>query len=458
MRRSVPVHPPDTARPARRVLLLQGPMGPFFRRFAAELKAHGHTVLKINFNGGDRFFFGGPSTLDFTGPSEDWPAFLTAVLADHGIERIYLFGDCRWPHRVARRIAAERGIELFVFEEGYLRPDYVTLEADGVNGYSSIPRDPARYVAETPRPSENRSCVGVGRWPAAWHAVLYSLASVRHSACFPHYRHHRSLDLAGEAGRWIVAGVRGLAHRFTERPLRKSLLGRDSPPYFLVPLQVHHDAQVVVHSPYDTVEDFIGDVLRSFAMHAPPSSTLVFKHHPLDHAYRDHAGCIRRLATTLRVIDRVGYLHTGNLPRLVHGCRGLITINSTVGLSALQAGRPVKVLGNAIYDFQGLTFQGNLDAFWRAPGTVDLDLLWRFRGWLLRNVQATGSFYHALSNNGSPTGMEWPPAISATHGLHGVDSRHLPPGRSAHSEDEALAREPAIPSGNAPTGPTSPSP
>jgi len=41
----------------RNVLLLQGPIGPFFSRFGDDLAARGFAVTKINFNGGDRFFY-----------------------------------------------------------------------------------------------------------------------------------------------------------------------------------------------------------------------------------------------------------------------------------------------------------------------------------------------------------------------------------------------------------------
>ncbi|MEM1276156.1 MAG: hypothetical protein AAGH74_06510, partial [Pseudomonadota bacterium] len=52
---------------------------------------------------------------------------------------------------------------------------------------------------------------------------------------------------------------------------------------------------------------------------------------------------------------------------------GLVTINSTTGLSALRAGCPVKSLGKAIYDLPGLTHRGSLDSFWRAPIAPEAD-------------------------------------------------------------------------------------
>lgn len=40
----------------KRVLLLQGPVGPFFARLTAELRPVNATVYKVNFNAGDWLF------------------------------------------------------------------------------------------------------------------------------------------------------------------------------------------------------------------------------------------------------------------------------------------------------------------------------------------------------------------------------------------------------------------
>ena len=45
---------------------------------------------------------------------------------------------------VARRLR----VAVYVFEEGYLRPDYVTLEPGGVNAASALPREPGFYLAQ----------------------------------------------------------------------------------------------------------------------------------------------------------------------------------------------------------------------------------------------------------------------------------------------------------------------
>ena len=61
----------------KRVLMLQGPVGPFFTRFATDLNLVGSVVFKVNFNGGDWFFSKSASftrVFNFTDELAAWPA------------------------------------------------------------------------------------------------------------------------------------------------------------------------------------------------------------------------------------------------------------------------------------------------------------------------------------------------------------------------------------------------
>ena len=58
----------------KRILLLQGPLGPFFRRLASDLEGVGAEVFKVNFNGGDWLFYPSKS-INYRGGIEDWPEF-----------------------------------------------------------------------------------------------------------------------------------------------------------------------------------------------------------------------------------------------------------------------------------------------------------------------------------------------------------------------------------------------
>jgi capsular polysaccharide export protein len=163
-------------------------MGPFFKRFAQDLEGLGACVYKINFNAGDRLFYRTGNVVDFDGTPGQWPAFLQQRLEQWQIDRIYLFGDTRTCHAGVRKLAQQLSIDLYVFEEGYLRPHYITLEQSGVNGHSKMPRDPGHYKdIEQDREEAVRP---VPHWftPAAWYAIWYYAAGWLGRRRFPHYR------------------------------------------------------------------------------------------------------------------------------------------------------------------------------------------------------------------------------------------------------------------------------
>jgi capsular polysaccharide export protein len=391
----------------RRVLLLQGPLGPFFRCLGHDLQQAGAQVWKINFNGGDWLFYGPGSTL-YRGTAEQWPDFLEEFLLGHGIDTMFLFGDCRAIHQAAHRIAISYNVEIGVFEEGYVRPNYITLERHGVNGHSLVPRI-ASFYRSMPRQriSEPLQVPYPFWYMTAW-AIMYYFASIVLRPVFPHYRHHRPLTLA-ETCPWLKSAWRKVFYRFKERYVQDHLTGKDSGRYFLVPLQVHNDAQVHVHSTFDSVEGFIEHVIVSFAHYAGDDALLVIKQHPMDRGYFDRTELIESLAAKHRIQGRVSYIHDQHLPTLLEHAKGVIVLNSTVGLSALHHGTPLKVCGNALYDMDGLTFQKPLDDFWTqaSRASVDHDLYDRFQSYLVKHTQLNGSFYRRLPLPNSSAGLVW---------------------------------------------------
>jgi capsular polysaccharide export protein len=234
-------------------------------------------------------------------------------------------------------------------------------------------------------------------WPMALWAFLYFLAAIVARPWFSAYDHHRPL-VASEALAWIRAAVRKWVFRRREAGLERMLTVERRGEYFLVPLQVHNDAQVTVHSDYASVEAFIREVVASFAARAPAETLLALKHHPLDRGYYDYTSLIAEEARRGGVEGRVLYLHDQHLPSLLEHARGAIVINSTVGLQALDHGTPLKVCGRALYDLEGLTFQGSLGAFWAAAHVFrpDRALHQAFKAHLLARTQVPGSFYRVL--------------------------------------------------------------
>jgi len=391
----------------KRVLLLQGPVGPFFQRLAQDLTLAGAQVFKVNFNGGDWLFYPG-GAFNYRGQMEDWPKYFEALLDQLNVDVVMLFGDCRPIHKLAHEIAHRRGLEIGVFEEGYIRPDYVTLERFGVNDHSLIPRDPDFYsnipISTIDRPIP----LGKTYWYAMLWAVSYYFAAGLFKPLFRHYKHHRPLTWL-EFFPWMRCLWRKGYYALKELSILSHLTGELNGRYFLVPLQVYNDAQIHAHSGFKSIRNFIDEVMASFAQHAPKNTVLVIKHHPMDRGYHDYTKLIRNRAREFGLQGRCFYIHDQHLPTLMQHACGVVVVNSTVGLSALHHGTPLKVCGNAIYDMPGLTFQEGLDHFWQNSQQAKPDklLLQRFNGYLIQHTQLNGSFYKRLPVIASVAGLRW---------------------------------------------------
>jgi len=96
------------------------------------------------------------------------------------------------------------------------------------------------------------------------------------------------------------------------------------------------------------------------------------------------------------VIDRVSYVEGGDLEKLLQYARGVVLTNSTVGMHALIQGCPVKVLGCAVFDIEGLAHRGSLDSFWGNPTKPDPELTNALVRALAGTVQVKGSFFDPI--------------------------------------------------------------
>lgn len=395
-------------------LLLQGPIGPFFSRFAEDLKTRGFNVTKINFNGGDNFFYRSTGTIDYTGTLDNWEEWLDRVMINCQIGRVYLFGDCRAYHRIAREVAKRLHVKVFVFEEGYIRPNFITLEEEGVNGHSSMMSRPfTNKAVDAELPDEFQQPKHVFQLTAIY-SMLYYLYSASQRDRFESYRHHRPFDCVAEGSRWLLSGYRKWKYKRKETPILKEILSQYDGNYFLCPLQVHCDMQVIVHSEFNSIEHFIGEVLASFRMNADSNKAIVFKHHPLDRGYTDYTTLFANLTAELGLQGRVFYVHDLCLPTLLKHAQGTVLINSTVGMSSLFHGTPVKTMGKAIYDMPGLTAQESLDKFWNVTREVDNQLFQNFRAFLINRNQLNGNLYRRISPEGS-TGIVWSANLGDAH-------------------------------------------
>lgn len=386
---------PARTGPQRSFLFLQGPPGPFFRALGDRLARDGVVVHRINLNGGDRHDWPGGS-IDFREPAARWPGFFEEFVRNHGITDIILFGDCRKLHRLAIARARSLGVAVHVFEEGYVRPDWTTLEPGGVNGHSSLPRDPQAIresARQCPRPPTHRPLPAGSqhywRRQCARHYVHVVAGRMR----FPHYRTHRHNPILADACRWACRALSRRVAGGRHAPFAPERARDDANRAFvLIPLQLSDDFQIRAHSPFATMEQALALVMADFAEHAPHDLHLLIKIHPLDVRRARWRREVGQACSQLGLSGRVTLIEGDNLQALARRARGLVTVNSTAAMEALRAGTPVKALGRAVYDIAGMTHQGPLSLFWTDPQPVDRALVDDFLTVLQARALVHGNF------------------------------------------------------------------
>ncbi|OGA45789.1 MAG: hypothetical protein A3G24_13510 [Betaproteobacteria bacterium RIFCSPLOWO2_12_FULL_62_13] len=386
----------------RSYLFLQGACSPFFTRLGDRLRERAHAVHRINFNMGDACYWGRRPAWNFRQQVEHLPGYLEEKFRAVGFSDVVSLGDTRPVNEAVFPLAERLGVRVHVFEEGYFRPNWLTLERGGINGNSRLPRNPDWYRdvgARLPDCGEGEPLSNP--LPLiAFHELAYHLPNVLNPVFFPGYRTHRP----------HISGVEfyGWGRRFATLPWRRDnkvvsdLLAGNARSYVLA-LQLDSDSQMTCHSPFAEVVQVIETVAASFARFAPEDALLVVKNHPLDTGFTDYRGLLRRLERELDVAGRTIYLESGDLSALLRCASGVVTVNSTAGAAALAQGRPTIALGNAIYNMPGLTFQGLLDEFWNNAGAPDGALFRVFRNTVIHATQVNGGFY---SRQGIEMGVE----------------------------------------------------
>lgn len=367
--------------------------------------------MKINFNGGDWLFAHGDGVINYHGSGAEWGPWFADFLGLARPAFILLMGDERPMHAEAIAIARAVGIRVFVLEEGYLRPDFITCELNGVNANSPMPRQAQFYAQDAGAPGAHSQDVpargladtghvqfGRGGFGAmAVSALCYYVAKTFGSALFLRYRHHRRRQPLAEIFLWTRNLVRKLRHYHANHKMMIDLVEHHDKRYFLVALQVSDDMQLVAHGRGWTVERLITAAIKSFSQHGEPGDLLVFKGHPMDRGHFPHGGLIREIARLAGCEERVRFIDDGSIGLMIRHARGLVSINSTSGLSALHHGTPLLCLGEAIYKIPGLVAGSgslaDMDRFWTAPASPAPALARNFLAAIRRTCLVNGTFY-----------------------------------------------------------------
>lgn len=381
----------------RRFLFLQGPHGPFFNRLAKMLRAAGTQVWRVGFNRGDAFFWRDKASyIPFRGDPADWPERFAQIVEDHAITDLVLYGDVRPIHAQAIAVARERGLTVHVFEEGYMRPYWVTYERGGSNGNSRLME---LSVAEM-RKALERCEIDLPDPPAHWgdmrhhvfYGALYHFFVLFMNRQYQNFRPHRSLSVAQEFGLYLrrlwAMPLTSLERRIASWRIRSAGF-----PYHLVLLQLEHDSSFQAHSPFTRMTEFLEIVIRGFAEGAPRHHHLVFKAHPLEDGRAPLRRAIRDLARAHGLENRVHFVRGGKLAALLNHARSAVTVNSTAAQQVLWRGMPLKVFGDAVYAKPEFVSTQPLPEFFARPARPDARAYRDYRHFLLETSQVAGGFY-----------------------------------------------------------------
>lgn len=237
--------------------------------------------------------------------------------------------------RRAFMLGAQDAGAIRLFAELAPLPGFKTLDPVGVNAEGSVPQEPSAYADVSPDP-----------------ALLDAIKS----RLIP--RASRRKDV-GQAG----------------------ALPGDTGPFLFVPLQVPDDSQMVLFAGWvGSAAGFIA-ALAQAAKHLPDGWHLRLKEHPSSKINLT-AQIDAAIAKGARIVlDN----HTDSFAQLA-ASKGVVTVNSSMGLQAMFFDKPVIVTGRSFFALPGIAdHAGSAGALANAfanPPSFDADLRARFLTWL----------------------------------------------------------------------------
>lgn len=247
---------------------------------------------------------------------------------------VYVWNAEREKGRVLAQAARDLDIRVLVFEHSPI-PGTLTIDPEGVNARASVPRDPAFFLTWAK-----------GRAPGAW-------------------RDRAARLIARKPRRPVGAGPTELPENFV-----------------FLPLQVANDTQIILNGGWvPSIKEMLRMAIRQIDR-LPPGWSLVVKEHP---------SCRIGNADVLALNQdhpRLVVSEANDTFDLVRRSRGVLTLNSSVGLQSFFFDKPVLVLGDAFYRQPGLVETAESEAdlgalFSRAADwTFDARLRDAFMTWL----------------------------------------------------------------------------
>ena len=375
-------------------LFLVGPIGSFFSRLSRYLENKDVKTYKIQF---PLHEYGFPKfkTIAYSKEIDYFKDFLRKIILEKKIKHIFMYGNVLIPHRHAIELVEEfktEGIQIYahIFELGYLRPNFVTLEDKGVNYESSFILNKEFFSQQEPYKVFPLARDKGLRLRKIWKSITFINHSFKKYKIveFEHKLQPKPIYLWFQLKGFLLKYY----YRIKENKIKRRIFSEN--PFFIVILQVSSDSQITKGSKIGDIYQFIEYVIKKFSKSNVKNTNLIFKHHPRDRGYNNYSELITINAKKYGIQNEVFYIHDCYLSNVFRNpnCKGTILINSTVGYQSLYHSVPVKSFGISPYNINGITYQKNLISFFNDPETVDKLLFNKFYKYLLENSQINGNF------------------------------------------------------------------
>lgn len=383
----------DDSAKSRKILIVQGDWEAGMSRLALDLQDAGHEVGKVFFCAPDLAYkFRGIRTHMFRKPLAEFEAWLRELIHKENYDTFFLYNHYRPYNQVAWNMATELNLGCFVFELGLIRHNCVMVFSKSAIPQNALAEEWEKILQGGPSPKSVETPPELCQVSTPAKLVAFCsnffLSRVT-SPLFPNFVDQREMKLWGHFKHGVIH-----LWRFMERgrdcEMDPVFAGEMAGKYYAVPLQVHSDTQIIKCSDFKSIEQFIKKVVNSFEKHAPADTKLIFKVHPMDRGYKDYMDLISGLDHRLGG-GRILYVDRVHLPTLLTNSRGVVNINSSVGISGLVHHVPVIALGTAVYDLPELTYQGSLDAFWTQAEKPKSQRVRQFINLLLGTSQGRGT-------------------------------------------------------------------
>ncbi|WP_422925753.1 capsular biosynthesis protein [Singulisphaera sp. PoT] len=279
-------------------------------------------------------------------------AALTRVYQEKKVTRCVAWNGQQLIGRASRAVCKELGIATAFIEIANL-PDKMFSDPQGVNAESDLFANVDQLD-------------GFAEVSEADHAAWMQGYEAYKSKPLPQAKSKSLRRIISATNHFAKAATGGLCRRrmsqlslsrgkATQKLTEHLTAEEDLPQDFIfLPLQVTADTQLKLHSEINN----LGAIDLGMKLAKESGLALVVKVHP---AEVDGDA----IDTILRLQQQEGFILTNaNTTKLIRGSARVITINSTVGLEALMYGRPLTVLGRALYrDFDQVRVRKYIHGF-----------------------------------------------------------------------------------------------